>query len=173
MGERLILRYDQIGSFLFIEVCPPYADQDSDEIDDAVLARFNLKTGELESIEILFFQSWLKLEGEIRIPAVGAAFRPANAAAHNGATPPSRPDATLTIRYNHADDTLTLDTCPPHPNQRPASLCEGVTAGMNDATGEIETLEIRRFMARAARDGAVILPISASLREIPNVAVFH
>ena len=68
MGEKLIIRYDQIGSFLFIEVCSPYAQQDSDEIDDAVLGRFNLKTGELESVEVLFFESWLRMEGEIRIP---------------------------------------------------------------------------------------------------------
>ena len=40
MGEKLIIRYDQIGSFLFLEVCSPYAQQDSDMIDDAVVARF-------------------------------------------------------------------------------------------------------------------------------------
>ena len=40
MSERLIIRYDQIGSFLFIEVCSPYAQPDSDMIDDAVVARF-------------------------------------------------------------------------------------------------------------------------------------
>ena len=159
MDEKLIISYDKIGSFLFLELCPPYAEQDSDLLEDAVVVRYNPKTGALESIEILFFESWLKLEGEIRLPAVAATFRPASAAA-----PPTRPDATLTIGYNHAADTLTLSTRPPHPGQRIAGIGEGVTAGMNDATGEIEHLAIRGFMARAARDGAVILPISASLR---------
>ena len=171
MGERLILRYDQIGSFLFLELCPPYAEQDSDEIDDAVLARFNLKTGALESIEILFFESWLKLEGEIRIP-VTASLRPAGAPSPQAATQQATTDQCLTINYDHSADTLSIRLQPPHPNQRPAEIGKGVTAKVNDATGEIETLAIRAFMARAASDGAVILPISATLRltQIPVAA---
>ena len=168
MDEKLIIKYDKIRSFLFLDLCPPYAEQDSDMLDDAVIVRCNPKTGALETIEILFFESWLKNEGEIRLPTIAANFRPAN-----GTALPTRPDSTLTIGYNHAADTLTLATRLPSPGQRQARICEGVTAGMNDATGEIESLEIRGFMARAARDGAVILPISASLREIPNAAVIH
>ena len=170
MDEKLIIKYDKIRSFLFLDRCLPYAEQDSDMLDDAVIVRFNPKTGALETIEILFFESWLKLEGEIRLPAIAANFRPAVA---NKSAPPSRPDATLTIGYSHADDVLTLHTRPPYPGQRRAGIGEGVTAGMNDATGEIEHLEIRGFMAWAARDGAVILPVSASLRQIPNAAVIH
>ena len=163
MDEKLIISYDKIGSFLFLELCPPYPEQDSDLLEDAVVVRYNPKTGALESVEILFFESWLKQEGEIRLPSLAANFRPANAAP-NGAAPPSRTDSTLTIGYDHAADTLTLHTRPPYPGQRCAGIGEGVTAGINDATGEIEHLEIRGFMARAERDGAVILPISASLR---------
>ena len=172
MDARLIIKYDQIRSFLFLDLCPPYAEQDSDMLDDAVITRANPKTGALETIEILFFESWLKQEGEIRLPAVAASFRPANAAPNDAASP-SRPDSTLTIGYNHAADTLTLATCPPHPGQHKARIGAGIIAGMNDATGEIEHLAIRGFMARAARDGAVILPVSASLRQIPNAAVIH
>ena len=165
MDEKLIISYDKIGSFLFLDLCPPYPEQDSDMLDDAVITRANLETGALETIEIRFFESWLKNEGEIRLPALAANFRLASAAP-NGAAPPSRPDSTLTIGYDHAADTLTLHTHPPHPGQRKAGIGEGVTAGMNDATGEIEHLAIRGFMARAERDGAVILPISASLRPV-------
>ena len=172
MDEKLMIKYDKIRSFLFLDLCPPYAEQDSDMLDDAVVVRYNPKTGALETIEIRFFESWLKQEGEIRLPAIAANFRPANAAP-NGAAPPSRPDSMLTIGYDHAADTLTLHTCPPSPGQRQTGIGEGVTAGMNDATGEIEHLTIRGFMARAARDGAVILPVSASFREVPNTAVVH
>ena len=172
MDEKLIISYDKIGSFLFLELCPPYAEQDSDLLEDAVVVRYNPKTGALESVEILFFESWLKNEGEIRLPALAANFRLASAAP-NGNPPATRPDAPLTIGYDHAADTLTLHTRPPHPGQRQASIGEGATAAMNDATGEIEHLAIRGFMARAARDGAVILPVSASFREVPNTAVVH
>ena len=67
---------------------------------------------------------------------------------------------------------MTLNTRPPNPSQRPAEIGKGATAGINDATGEIETLTIRAFMSRAASDGAVILPISAALRpaQIPAAA---
>ena len=172
MDEKLIIKYDKIRSFLFLDLCPPYAEQDSDMLDDAVITCANPETGALETIEILFFESWLKLEGEIRLPALAANFRPANAAP-NGNPPPSLPDSMLTIGYDHASDTLTLSTRPPSPGQRIAGIGEGVTAGINDATSEIEHLAIRGFMARAERDGAVILPISASFREVPNTAVVH
>ena len=172
MDARLSITYDKIGDILFMDVCRQHSGQDTDEIDDGVVVKFNLATGAIEFVEILFFGSLLKREGEIRLPAIAANFRPASAAP-NGAAPPSCPDSTLTIGYNHADDTLMLATRPPSPGQRIAGIGEGVTAAMNDATGEIEHLAIRGFMARSARDGAVILPISASLREIPNAAVVH
>ena len=172
MDEKLIISYDKIGSFLFLDRCPPYAEQDSDMLDDAVITRANLETGALETVEILFFESWLKNEGEIRLPALAANFRLASAAPNRN-PPPSCPDSTLTIGYDHASDTLTLATRPPSPGQRQTGIGEGVTAAMNDATGEIEHLAIRGFMARAARDGAVILPISASFREVPKAAVIH
>ena len=170
MDARLSITYDEIGDILFMDVCRQHPGQDTDEIDDDVVAKFNLATGAIELVEILFFQSRLKREGEIRLLSVAPNFRPAAA---NKSAPPSRPDATLTIGYHRANDILVLHTRPPHPGQRQAGIGGGTTAGMNDATGEIESLAIRGFMARAARDGAVILPISAALREIPNAAVIH
>ena len=170
MDARLRIIYDKIGDILFMDVCRQHPGQDTDEIDDDVVVKFNQATGAIEFIEILFFQSRLKREGEIRLPAIAAVFRPAAA---NKSAPPSRPDSTLTIGYHRANDILALYTRLPSPGQRQASIGGGVTAGMNDATGEIEHLAIRGFMARAARDGAVILPVSASLREIPNAAVIH
>ena len=162
MGENLIIRFDKIGDFLFIERCHPYAEQDSDMIDDAVVARFSLTTGEMESVEVLFFDSWLKKEGAIRIP-VSAAMRPANAALLATDTP-SASDSTLAIRYDQPTDTLALELRSTRPGQYWREICEGVSAGVSSETGEIESLEIRRFKARTERDGEIALPINATMR---------
>ena len=162
MGENLIIRYDRIGGFLFIELCHPYAEQDSDMIDDAVVARFNLTTGEMESVEVLFFDSWLEKEGAIRIP-VGVTLWPTGAALPKGVSPSSA-EATMTIKYAQSGDTLTLALRPPHSGQYRREICEGVSAGLNSETGLIEHLEIRSFKARMEQDGKIVLPIDASLR---------
>ena len=165
MGEKLIIRYDEIGSFLFLEVCAPYAQQDSNEIDDAVVARFNLETGEMESVEILFFDSWLKKMGEIRIP-VSADLWPTGITAPKGSTPASCADSTLTINYDYSGDTLTIDQRRPHHGQKKAEIIEGVVSRMNAETSQIENLEIYGFKARLERDGEVVLPINATLQPV-------
>jgi uncharacterized protein YuzE len=55
MEKKLTFRYDQTGDILYIDMVPPYAEQDSEMLDDEVVARFNPKTGEIETLEILFF----------------------------------------------------------------------------------------------------------------------
>ena len=168
MGEKLIIRYDQIGSFLFIEVCSPYAQQDSDMIDDAVVARFNLKTGELESVEVLFFESWLRMEGEIRIP-VAASLGVDGEVEGNGGPRPAGADRGMVIKYDHSGDVLTMDWG----DEGSAGgykrvIAEGAQGRVNGATGEIEGLEVSDFMARAERDGGVVLPVKAALRLVES-----
>ena len=163
MGEKLIIRYDQIGSFLFIEVCSPYAQQDSDEIDDAVVARFNLKTGELESVEVLFFESWLRMEGEIRIP-VAASLGVDGGVVGNGGARPAGADRGMVIKYDHSGDILTMDWGDGRCGGYKRVISEGTQGRVNEATGEIEGLAVSDFMARAERDGGVVLPVKAGLR---------
>jgi uncharacterized protein YuzE len=55
MDEKLTFKYDRIGDILYIEKCPPYAEQESEELGDEVIARLNPTTGKIETIEILFF----------------------------------------------------------------------------------------------------------------------
>jgi hypothetical protein len=55
MAKKLTLRYDRIGDILYVETCPPYATQESDELPGEMVGRYNPETGELESVEILFF----------------------------------------------------------------------------------------------------------------------
>jgi len=67
MASRLTLQYDQIGDILYIETCPPYAEQESDELDDEIIARSNPETGQIESLEILFFSTRLR-DGTWQLP---------------------------------------------------------------------------------------------------------
>jgi hypothetical protein len=51
----LTFTYDEAGDILYIDAVAPYAEQESDEIAENVVARFNPKTGAVENLEILFF----------------------------------------------------------------------------------------------------------------------
>jgi uncharacterized protein YuzE len=55
MSGALSIRYDQEGDILYIDRCPPYSSQDSEDLGDEIIARFNPETQEIENIEILFF----------------------------------------------------------------------------------------------------------------------
>jgi uncharacterized protein YuzE len=55
MAKRLTVRYDKIGDILYIDTCPPYAEQDSEELGDEIVARLNPTSGSVENVEILFF----------------------------------------------------------------------------------------------------------------------
>ena len=54
MAAQLTFTYDRIGDILFVGKCRPYREQDSDDIEDMVVARFNPHTNEVESFEVLF-----------------------------------------------------------------------------------------------------------------------
>jgi uncharacterized protein YuzE len=68
MASRLTLQYDRVGDILYIETCPPYAEQESDELDDHIVARSNPETGQIESLEILFFSTRLDDNGVFELP---------------------------------------------------------------------------------------------------------
>ena len=55
MEKNLTFRYDPTGDILYVDVCSPYADQESEEIGDEIVARLNPTSGEIENLEILFF----------------------------------------------------------------------------------------------------------------------
>lgn len=63
MAEKLTFHYDRVGDILYIQKVPPYEEQESEELGDEVVARFNPKTGLVEGLEILFFSTRL-LRGE-------------------------------------------------------------------------------------------------------------
>jgi len=59
MGEKLTFQYDREADILYINRRPPYAEQESEELGDEVVARLNPDTGEVENLEVLFFSTRL------------------------------------------------------------------------------------------------------------------
>jgi uncharacterized protein YuzE len=68
MEEKMIFKYDREADILYINKRAPYAEQDSEEVGDDVIARFNPDTGEVENIEVLFFSTRLLRSHIIEIP---------------------------------------------------------------------------------------------------------
>lgn len=59
MEAKLRFKYDREADILYIDKCPPYAEQESQELGDEVVARLNPDTGEVENLEVLFFSTRL------------------------------------------------------------------------------------------------------------------
>ena len=59
MTAQLSFKYDREGDILYIDKVPPYAEQETEELGDDVVARLNPTTGEIENLEVLFFSTRL------------------------------------------------------------------------------------------------------------------
>jgi uncharacterized protein YuzE len=70
MGAKLTFRYDREGDILYINTRPPYPEQESDEIGDEVIARFNPDTGQIENLEVLFFSTRLLRSNLFELPVI-------------------------------------------------------------------------------------------------------
>jgi hypothetical protein len=64
MEPKLTFRYDRQTDILHIDKCSPYPEQDSEELQDEVVARLNPRSGEIENLEVLFFSTRL-LRGDM------------------------------------------------------------------------------------------------------------
>jgi uncharacterized protein YuzE len=64
MEANLTFKYDREADILHIDNCPPYADQESEELGDDVVARMNPSTGAIENLEVMFFSTRL-LRGDL------------------------------------------------------------------------------------------------------------
>ena len=67
-GEKLTFEYDRTGDILYVRTCRPYPEQGSGELGDEVVARLNPETGDVESLEILFFSTRLLRSGSLELP---------------------------------------------------------------------------------------------------------
>jgi len=74
MEAKLRFQYDREADILHIDRCPPYAEQESQELADEIVARINPKTGEVENLEVLFFSTRMLRSDLFELP-VTANFR--------------------------------------------------------------------------------------------------
>ncbi len=68
MAETLSLKYDPVGDILYINKCSPYPNQESEELGDDIIVRLNPETGDIETLEVLFFAQRLKEKQELNLP---------------------------------------------------------------------------------------------------------
>ncbi len=68
MDTKLSFKYDREADILYINKSKPYAEQESEELGDDVVARLNPQTGEIENLEILFFSTRLLRNDLIELP---------------------------------------------------------------------------------------------------------
>jgi uncharacterized protein YuzE len=59
MEAKLTFKYDRDADILHIDKCPPYTEQESEELPGEIIARLNPNTGQVESLEVLFFATRL------------------------------------------------------------------------------------------------------------------
>jgi uncharacterized protein YuzE len=70
MEKNLTFQYDREADILYINTVPPYAEQESDEMGDEIIARINPETGKIENLEVLFFTSRLLRKEILSLPIV-------------------------------------------------------------------------------------------------------
>lgn len=64
----MTFQYDRDVDILYINTCEPYPEQESEELADEIIARFNPETGEIENLEVLFFSTRLLREELFQLP---------------------------------------------------------------------------------------------------------
>ena len=65
VAGRLAFQYDREADIVHVSSRPPYAEQESEELADDVIARLNPKTGDVESLEVLFFSTRLLRRSDV------------------------------------------------------------------------------------------------------------
>jgi len=68
MAAKLTFKFDREADILYIDKCPPYAEQESEELGDDVVARLNPATGEIENLEVMFFSTRLLRSDLFQLP---------------------------------------------------------------------------------------------------------
>ena len=68
METNLTFQYDRDADILYVNTCPPYPEQKSEELADEIIARLNPNTGDIENLEVLFFSTRLLREELFQLP---------------------------------------------------------------------------------------------------------
>ncbi|MEM9772081.1 MAG: DUF2283 domain-containing protein [Cyanobacteria bacterium P01_D01_bin.73] len=67
-SRGLTFDYDPVGDSLMIMLCPIYPEQETEELGDDMLARFNPETDAVEAIEIFFWSRRLAAGEPVHVP---------------------------------------------------------------------------------------------------------
>jgi uncharacterized protein YuzE len=70
MAQKLTFQYDREADILYINTVTPYAAQESQELEDEIVARLNPQTGQIENLEVLFFTSRLLRRELFSLPVI-------------------------------------------------------------------------------------------------------
>lgn len=68
MEAKLTFQYDREADILYINKTRPYPEQESEELEDEIVARLNPVTGEVENLEVLFFSTRLLRSNLFEVP---------------------------------------------------------------------------------------------------------
>ena len=68
MDAKLRLEYDREADIIYLSVCAPYPEQETEELADQVISRINPDTNECESIEVLFFSTRIERNSVLELP---------------------------------------------------------------------------------------------------------
>ena len=60
MAAKLAVQYDRQADILYLTTRASYPEQETEELGDDIVARLNPETGDVESLEILFFSKRLQ-----------------------------------------------------------------------------------------------------------------
>lgn len=71
MAAKLTFKYDRAADILHIDKCSPYAEQESEELGDDIVARLNPQTREVENLEVMFFSTRLLRNELFELPITG------------------------------------------------------------------------------------------------------
>jgi hypothetical protein len=101
MEPKLTFKYDREADILHIDNCRPYAEQESEELGDGVVAQLNPSASEIEDLEVISFSTRLLRSGLFQLPVTAdlrLAVKPLSAR-----TPPSlaglRTSSSLLTRH--------------------------------------------------------------------------
>ena len=70
MAQNFTFQYDREADILYINTVASYAEQESEELGDEIIARLNPKTGKIENFEVLFFTSRLLRRELFSLPVI-------------------------------------------------------------------------------------------------------
>jgi hypothetical protein len=75
MGAKLSSKYDREAGILHIDKCPPYPEQESEELGNEVIARLNPKTGAIEKSRGALLLNSAALQRSVRVAGLSGPAR--------------------------------------------------------------------------------------------------